>query len=1248
MGHAREAQPVDLGPFHLVAPLGRGGMGEVWRATHRGDGTPVAVKVITKKYATKDVFLSAFQREVRAMAGLSHPHVLTVYDHGAVSAAAAAAAGGQLREGSPWLAMELAEDSLAPWVGRCDWPTLRMAMLDLLDALAYAHARGIIHRDLKPQNVLLARGVVRLADFGIAVSQSTPDEASTEGTPAYMAPEQIAGAWRDFGPPTDLFALACAAWALATGSPPYGAERQSRWKATGRAHEPPPPFRPVTPMPSDLEAWLQRALREDPGERFASAAAAAYALAGVRGELSGGAAAPPPPGAGLTLYTWTGGGAASTILEPHALPGATPELTDRGDDRPWAPQGPRGAASDVEVPPPPVDWHTGRASSRERLRGVGLGLYGLRHVPLVGRDAERDTLWAALRAVCGDLGPRAVIIEGEAGAGKTRLAGWLARRALELGLVELLEINHRDPPSAGDGLIPALRRHLRVQGLPRKALARRVRALLGLQSPRDVGAITELLQPLGEGESPDGVLTVALRAPAARDAAAFEIVRRLWARRPLVLLLDDAQWAGDGVRWVHQLLDTHPDAPLLALITVRAEALAVRPVEAEALSALRSRATVVPLGPLTGPSRVALVQELLGLSGPLAERVAARTGGNPLFATQLVGDWVERGVLIAGDEGFTLAEGAQVPIPDALHGLLSARLEHTLRGHGAPAWASLEVAALLGMEVAPCEWTEACLELGLTSSPALLEVLARSGLITARGDGWVFANGLLVECVLRIAQEQGRLDWERQAVVATLWRRGDALLGQGVLTDALLMLTRAEVAARDGRDPAAWIEVLIDLADCQRRLCAWEAAEHAASLVLERARGAGLRRLECRGTLVLGAMLADRARFAEAEALEEVGLALARALPDRQLEGRALSSLGLSRLSHGDHAGAIPLLEMALAAQRELGDRRGERNTLSRLGALWLERREHARAAEVYAEALSLSRAQGDRLTEGTVRRSLALIDLELGRLRAAIGGLVEAAVLLHAAGDVRFEANALGNLGLALTLLGANDRALALLDEALRTQLRIDNAWSVGMLHGFKGRALGQARRLGDALASYTEALRIHERMGNRRMEALHRVELAELLIQFDCLEEAEDHLARGIQAVEAHGAPVDRASAQVVRASLLTRSGRTSLARAALEAAEPLVYETGGASWARFLCHRAEAETRAGDREAALAALASAEEVARPLGEDLPWDLVQALAEGRAALGLEPAPWSSWRPQVPAALDALQRTTTSAPAAI
>ncbi|MEL6342267.1 MAG: protein kinase [Myxococcota bacterium] len=699
--------PLRLDDFRLEHHLGTGGMGVVWAAVHQPSALPVAIKVL-KEQSSADR-QARFRDEIRLIARLDHPNVLSVYDRGFVSDADAARSDGVLVADQPYLVMPIAADTMP--AGLLDPARAKAALLDALSGLAHAHARGIDHLDVKPSNLLVdTAGQVTLADFGIARLRGTGGIDSTvRGSPVYMAPEQILGRWREVGPWTDLYALGCVAFLWFCGQPAYSGSLA----VLRNIKQSPPPRLPVDHLA--LAVWVQRMMAPDPFSRFASAADAAAALAAidVKDRVQGEQA--PPDTSTLTDFDLS---SASTILPMTS-----------GETLPTPPRPPVADTLPVTRAEPPADWRL-PADARQHAPPLwlGLGIVRLRTPALVGRVVERDRLWGLLKQVQASGCAQVALLQGPAGYGKSRLAQWFCERAHETGAAQILSVRYAGQTG---GLWERIAHHYGVGGLPAARRGPLLVRRLGPELGHGVNAALDL-------------------APESRDRLIW--LRRLVAQapRPTILWLDDAHLSEEALTVAHAMLQ-QDRCPALVVLTLQAEALAQAPATAAQVALLRDTAHVIDVGPLEPLAERQLIRELLQLPDGLAERLAHRANGNPQFAVQMVGDWVDRAVLQPTVQG-TFRLNGQAPLPDDLHAVWRQRIaqligaDHTMRD-------ALERAAVLGMRVDTAEWVALCPG---ADRAAILERLLAAALAVREPGGWRFVHTMLRESLLRQAEDGGR------------------------------------------------------------------------------------------------------------------------------------------------------------------------------------------------------------------------------------------------------------------------------------------------------------------------------------------------------------------------------------------------------------------------------------------------------------------------------------------------------------
>jgi eukaryotic-like serine/threonine-protein kinase len=280
VGRLASSDSIDVGGFtpgtvlaeryRIIGLLGRGGMGEVYRADDLKLGQPVALKFLPRRLAADHDRLERFYAEVRIARQVSHPNVCRVYDVGDI-------------DGQHFLSMEYVDGedlaSLLKRIGHLPADKALEIARELCAGLAAAHDKGVLHRDLKPSNVMIdGRGRARITDFGLAVAADAAVEGEVSGTPAYMAPEQLAG--RGASVRSDVYSLGLVLYELYTGRKAFDGATMGELR---RKHAEVAPLSPSTISPGFdpvVERVILRCLEKDPATRPASAAQVAAALPG--------------------------------------------------------------------------------------------------------------------------------------------------------------------------------------------------------------------------------------------------------------------------------------------------------------------------------------------------------------------------------------------------------------------------------------------------------------------------------------------------------------------------------------------------------------------------------------------------------------------------------------------------------------------------------------------------------------------------------------------------------------------------------------------------------------------------------------------------------------------------------------------------------------------------------------------------------------------------------------------------------
>jgi serine/threonine protein kinase len=952
--------PAQLGAYELTERLGAGGMGVVYRGSAPG-GTEVAVKVIREAVTNEEETQRRFLREARAAARLDHPNIAQLWDFGRA-------------EGLNYLVMELVPgQQLSSW--RKSPPPgehLLPVCFQILDALAYAHARGVIHRDLKPENIMIfgAEGElprIKLMDFGVAhlrhdaPASEAEEEAGFVGTPAYMSPEQARRA-AAVTPASDLYALGIMLHEMLAGYLPFR-ERSVAATLLAQIHAQPPALaiRPGLAVAGPLKVTIERLLQKRPTDRFMYAAdvSAVLAQCTIVGQPEPVVAPELPPAAPLPPAPPLAAAPVSAAEEIHF----TLQVSHFGTLAESAPAAPSAdgqaepALSPTNAPePPPLPdpiaalfaraWQEPAETLPLMLSEPSRSVFALREPPLVGRLGELARIKTLAAAACRKQRGAAALLMGEAGMGKSRLLR-VAREALEQsGAMQVWSLAAEPHERSGRAaLVAALTTAL---GLHATQPSDWLDHLCDLFPERDRHAwnANQLLRLLdGAGES---------RTDTAWDEAEeFRIVawvlRKAAVHRPVCLAIDDLHLR-DGYlpRLLSYLLREHRDgAPWFFLATLDHE----RVMEGEswmpALQAFSSRGLLdlVRLRPLTEDETRRWAQASLPGQSAFAQTVAVRGEGNPRIIASLILHQLDRG-------------GSSEPtsnLPDELTLLLRDRLAR-LEQRGRLSPESLALAELIAVFGEPLSFDLLVVDHraerdarpadALSLAEALGELLDCQLLQEPEPDLFRFDSRALAALFLQRAQPELRALHERAARAKLEHFGADQPLRAAELANHLLAAGQHEAAIRQlllaARHQARARSFARVRALAEQTLAAIEAID---ASDLEQAEGWRV----AANALLLESLV----QTGEHAAARELGRSLIPQAGDgTELQRRALRTLATSALQSSAPREARTLLELCLASADRAGDEEGRIHILLSLGGLELHESKLEAARDWLAQAI--------------------------------------------------------------------------------------------------------------------------------------------------------------------------------------------------------------------------------------------------------------------------------------------------------
>ena len=896
--------------------------GRLWKVLDESSGRRLELRAAHTADAPAGM-LQMYRRQAQGAAGIFHAGVAPLYDFGEVTLEEAGTCQGALLAGDAfWVSAPMAGGvPLQACMARLEWPQFRAVLLRMLEALAFGHARGVVHRRLSPELVTVRLSAEDEVEAVQLLEFGLLPPRRLDGENSVISAYQAPEVVEGRWREQGGWSDLYSVGVIAFQWLYGRLPDEDRGRPSrGEQHH----F-----VPSGFASWVLSCMDESPVDRFRYAADARQVLSALDVHFWG-----PPRGAVRRDMGWRRGGVVDL--------GAFREL-----------------------------WR-----SEE--------LYRFREVPLVGREEARDALWDTLAGVHQDGRSQVMVLRGPSGAGKTRLMAWLARRAHELGLAEVMRATHSPVASAADGLSRMFSRYFRATGLSNEGVERRVFEELsgrGLEEPQAQAAAEALagwMLPWSERSR--------LPAGGANRAAAMQLaLGELGRERPLLICVEDGQWASETLDWVERVLESPLRVSVMVVITLNEEALVERPIETVQIDQLLERDEVEELvvPPLTLSEQLSFISMLAPLEEELAYDLAQRAGGNPMFIVRMLMRWVHERLLVRSErypDQLTLKAGARATLPEGMLEAWDEAIEQLIIQFDAEvrddARRAMECAAALGLTVMHEEWLEVCERCAISVPEPLLQALLANRLVAEHYEerSFEFVHPMLREALAREARAQGRYaaihracaavvkDRAREDDVTTAERLGVHLFEAGENDEAMEHLLRGcQLAGNLGESRRALGLIARYEQACDRL----GIEEH------------DVRRL--RGMLRQSWALQAAGQMEAAEPVVARARELLRPEDEDELLVPALwleSSLAFAR---GDFEGAERiLLEARDACQDEA--RRGElAGTMLRLASAWKERGEREKAVDAYAQAREIWREFGDKGGQAVATVGLAAACLQVG-----------------------------------------------------------------------------------------------------------------------------------------------------------------------------------------------------------------------------------------------------------------------------